>query len=100
MGSPVLNDRVDRPIACLIVGVLAIGSPLFLQSVELLLRHAKIVEAYLNAGVQYVILGTKAVNEPHFVSDLCVEFPRHIIVGLDATDQERIDQARFCMVHT
>ncbi len=44
------------------------------------------VQAYLEAGVQYVILGTKAVNEPHFVSDLCVEFPRHIIVGLDARE--------------
>ena len=49
-------------------------------------RDEDTVEAYLNAGVQYVILGTKAVNEPHFVSDLCVEFPRHIIVGLDAKE--------------
>ena len=50
------------------------------------IRDEDTVETYLNAGVQYVILGTKAVNEPHFVSDLCVEFPRHIIVGLDARD--------------
>lgn len=50
------------------------------------IRNEETVEAYLNAGVEYVILGTKAVNEPHFVSDLCVEFPRHIIVGLDAKD--------------
>lgn len=50
------------------------------------IRNEETVEAYLNAGVQYVILGTKAVNEPHFVSDLCVEFPRHIIVGLDAKE--------------
>jgi len=50
------------------------------------IRDEETVEAYLNAGVQYVILGTKAVNAPHFVSDLCVEFPGHIIVGLDAKD--------------
>lgn len=50
------------------------------------IRDEDTVEAYLNAGVQFVILGTKAVNEPHFVSDLCVEFPSHIIVGLDAKD--------------
>jgi phosphoribosylformimino-5-aminoimidazole carboxamide ribotide isomerase len=50
------------------------------------IRDEETVEAYLNAGVQYVILGTKAVNEPDFVSDLCVEFPRHIIVGLDARE--------------
>lgn len=50
------------------------------------IRDEEAVEAYLNAGVQYVILGTKAVNAPHFVSDLCVEFPGHIVVGLDAKD--------------
>lgn len=48
------------------------------------IRDEDTVDAYLEAGVQFVILGTKAVNEPHFVSDLCVEFPGHIIVGLDA----------------
>jgi phosphoribosylformimino-5-aminoimidazole carboxamide ribotide isomerase len=50
------------------------------------IRDEDTVEAYLDAGVQYVIVGTRAVNEPHFVSDLCVEYPRHIIVGLDAKD--------------
>lgn len=50
------------------------------------IRDEDTVEAYLQAGVQYVILGTKAVNEPHFVSDLCVEFPNHIVVALDARD--------------
>ncbi|MEA3292642.1 MAG: 1-(5-phosphoribosyl)-5-[(5-phosphoribosylamino)methylideneamino]imidazole-4-carboxamide isomerase [Pseudomonadota bacterium] len=50
------------------------------------IRDEETVEAYLDAGVQFVIIGTKAVNEPHFISDLCVEFPGHIIVGLDAKD--------------
>ncbi len=50
------------------------------------IRDEETVETYLDAGVQYVILGTKAVNEPHFVSDLCLEFPSHVIVGLDAKD--------------
>jgi phosphoribosylformimino-5-aminoimidazole carboxamide ribotide isomerase len=44
------------------------------------------VQTYLDAGVQYVIIGTKAVSAPHFVNDLCLEFPGHIIVGLDAKD--------------
>jgi phosphoribosylformimino-5-aminoimidazole carboxamide ribotide isomerase len=48
------------------------------------IRDEETVEAYLDAGAQFVILGTKAVNEPHFVSDLCVEYPGHVIVGLDA----------------
>ncbi len=50
------------------------------------IRDEQTIETYLDAGVQYVILGTKAVNEPHFVSDMCLEFPGHIIVGLDAKD--------------
>ena len=50
------------------------------------IRDSESVETYLDAGVQYVIVGTRAVNEPHFVSDLCAEFPGHVIVGLDAKD--------------
>jgi phosphoribosylformimino-5-aminoimidazole carboxamide ribotide isomerase len=50
------------------------------------IRDEDTIETYVNLGVRYVILGTKAVNAPHFVSDVCAEFPTHIIVGLDAKD--------------
>lgn len=50
------------------------------------IRDERTIEAYLDAGVQYVIIGTRAVNEPHFVSDIAIEYPRHIIIGLDAKD--------------
>ncbi|AFU99993.1 1-(5-phosphoribosyl)-5-[(5-phosphoribosylamino)methylideneamino]imidazole-4-carboxamide isomerase [Simiduia agarivorans] len=50
------------------------------------IRSPEIIEAYLKAGVQYVIIGTKAVKEPQFVTDMCKQFPGHIIVGLDAKD--------------
>jgi len=50
------------------------------------IRDEDTVQTYLDAGVQYVIIGTKAVTAPHFVGDLCVEFPGHIIVGLDAKE--------------
>ena len=50
------------------------------------IRDEDTIQEYLNAGVQYVIIGTKAVSEPHFVSDVAVEFPGHIIIGLDARD--------------
>lgn len=48
------------------------------------IRDAETVAAYLDAGVQYCIIGTKAVQEPQFVIDLCQQFPGHIIVGIDA----------------
>lgn len=50
------------------------------------IRDEETIQAYLNIGVSYVIIGTKAVSEPHFVSDIAVEFPNHIIIGLDAKD--------------
>lgn len=48
------------------------------------IRDTDTVDAYLNAGVSFVIIGTKAVKEPHFVKTLCLEYAGHIIVGLDA----------------
>lgn len=48
------------------------------------IRSAATIEHYLEAGVQWVILGTKAVKEPEFVTEMCRLFPGHIIVGLDA----------------
>ncbi len=50
------------------------------------IRDEPTVDAYLDAGVQFVIIGTKAVQEPHFINEICLEYPGHIIVGLDAKD--------------
>lgn len=48
------------------------------------IRDDETIERYMEMGVRYVIIGTSAVNTPHFVADACAEFPGHIIVGLDA----------------
>lgn len=50
------------------------------------IRDDETIEAYLDMGVGFVIIGTTAVNEPHFVADVAVSFPGHIIVALDARD--------------
>lgn len=50
------------------------------------IRTLETIEAYLDAGVTYAIIGTKAVKEPEFVFEACTRFPGHIIVGLDAKD--------------
>ena len=50
------------------------------------IRDEDTIQSYLNAGVSYVIIGTKAVSAPHFVNDIAIEFPGHIIIGLDAKD--------------
>jgi len=50
------------------------------------IRKESTVDVYIQAGVRFIIIGTQAVKEPHFISDLCAEYPTHIIVGLDARD--------------
>lgn len=50
------------------------------------IRNEDTIQTYLDAGVSFVIIGTRAVTTPHFVADVCLEFPSHIIVGLDARD--------------
>ena len=50
------------------------------------IRSEETIQIYLDIGVRYTVIGTRAVREPHFVEELCLEFPGHIIVGLDAKD--------------
>ncbi|MCG7601746.1 1-(5-phosphoribosyl)-5-[(5-phosphoribosylamino)methylideneamino]imidazole-4-carboxamide isomerase [Halomonas sp. McH1-25] len=50
------------------------------------IRSAETIEHYLNAGVSYVIIGTQAVKDPAFVTEMCRLFEGHVIVGLDARD--------------
>ena len=50
------------------------------------IRETGTIGAYLEAGVDYAIIGTQAVKNPAFVSEACKAFPGHVIVGLDAKD--------------
>lgn len=50
------------------------------------IRDEATIAAYLDAGVSYCILGTKAVKEPDFVARACGAFPGAVMVGLDAKD--------------
>lgn len=50
------------------------------------IRSLETIEHYLEAGVSFVIIGTKAAKEPEFVEEACKKFAGHIIVGIDAKD--------------
>ncbi len=50
------------------------------------IRDIDIANQYFDIGVNYLIIGTKAVTHPEFVTELCKEFPEKIIIGLDATN--------------
>ena len=45
-----------------------------------------VTDSEMRAAAVQDLIGTKAVRAPHFINDLCLEFPGHIIVGLDAKD--------------
>jgi len=80
-----LNGAFDgRPVNGEVVKAIATANPDLPIQIGGGIRDLNTIEAYLDAGVSYLIIGTKAVKEPEFVSAACREFPGHIIVGLDA----------------
>jgi len=48
------------------------------------IRDLTAIEAWLEAGVARVILGTAALREPALVREACKRFPGRIAVGIDA----------------
>jgi phosphoribosylformimino-5-aminoimidazole carboxamide ribotide isomerase len=50
------------------------------------LRTPERVASFLDMGVQRVILGTVAVENPDLVAQLCQAYPGQIVVGIDARD--------------
>ncbi len=82
-----LNGAVaGQPVNAKVVEAIAVRFPELPIQVGGGIRDEDTIQAYLDSGVAYAIIGTQAVNAPHFVSDMCAEFAGHIIVGLDAKD--------------
>lgn len=50
------------------------------------IRSEETIDAYLDAGVHYLIIGTQAVRDPHFIEEMAPAYPGHLLVGLDAKD--------------
>jgi len=73
------NDKVIREM------IAAVGDKMPIQ-LGGGIRDLDAIEAYIDAGVTYVIIGTAAVKNPGFLSDACYAFPGHVIAGLDARD--------------
>jgi phosphoribosylformimino-5-aminoimidazole carboxamide ribotide isomerase len=48
------------------------------------IRDMKTIDAYLGMGVDRVILGTAALENPALVKEACAKHPGHIVVGIDA----------------
>jgi phosphoribosylformimino-5-aminoimidazole carboxamide ribotide isomerase len=50
------------------------------------IRHIDTIEMLLKAGIERVILGTAAIEEPALVADACRRYRESIIVSIDARD--------------
>lgn len=74
------------------------------------IRHIETIEALLKAGIERVILGTAAVEDPRLVTEACRRFRDSIIIGIDAregyvathgwkrdTEQTAVDLAKSMM---
>lgn len=73
-----------KPVNGDIVRAIALAFPALPIQIGGGIRTLDTVAAYLDAGVQFVIIGTQAIREPAFVRAACEAFPGHIIVGIDA----------------
>lgn len=50
------------------------------------IRSMTVVDSLLDAGIQRVVLGTAAVQDPDFVNEALREHPHNIAIGIDALD--------------
>ena len=51
------------------------------------IRNMETVRAYLESGVERVILGSAALSDPQFVEAAVAEYGEHIAVGIDAKNR-------------
>ncbi len=75
-GKPVNAAAVDRILENISIPVQLGGG----------IRNTSTVEAWLEKGVNRVIIGTAAVRDPPFVKQAARDYPGQIAVGLDARD--------------
>lgn len=50
------------------------------------IREEEAVQSYLDAGAGWLVLGNRAASAPHVLKDLCLEFPGHIMMGLNVRE--------------
>ena len=75
-GKPVNASAVDRILESISIPVQLGGG----------IRDTATVETWLEKGVNRVIIGTAAVQDPPFVKQAARDYPGKIAVGLDARD--------------
>lgn len=72
-----------KPVNAELIGDIRLNCPNMVVQVGGGIRSLDTAVEYLDAGIDYVILGTHAVREPSFVSMVHRERPGRVIVALD-----------------
>ncbi|MEA2857871.1 MAG: phosphoribosylformimino-5-aminoimidazole carboxamide ribotide isomerase [Methylobacteriaceae bacterium] len=75
-GKPVNGDAVKAILDAIAIPVQLGGG----------IRHLRTIEAWLERGVERVIIGTAAVRDPDLVREAARLYPGRIAVGMDARD--------------
>jgi phosphoribosylformimino-5-aminoimidazole carboxamide ribotide isomerase len=75
VGGKRVNDEVVRRIAHSVPVPVELGGGI---------RNLASIEFYLDAGVEWVILGTAAYKDPNLVEEACRKFPGHVMLAIDA----------------
>ena len=73
-GRPVNEEAIRRIVKAVPVPIQLGGG----------IRDLQTIEAYIDLGINEVILGTVAYKDPDFVIRSCETFPNKIIIGIDA----------------
>ena len=50
------------------------------------IRSKEVVKQLLGIGIDRLVIGTRALDSPEWLSELCAEFPGKIAVGIDANN--------------
>jgi phosphoribosylformimino-5-aminoimidazole carboxamide ribotide isomerase len=75
-GRPVNTEVIKRIVAAVPIPVELGGG----------VRDMAVLDAYIELGLRYVILGTVAHKDPDFVRRACHAYPGQIILAIDAKD--------------
>ena len=77
VGGKRVNGEVIREIARSVPVPVELGGGI---------RNLASIEGYLEAGVQWVILGTVAFKNPTLMDEACSRFPGRVMLAIDARD--------------
>ncbi len=75
-GSPVNFDIIEKIVKTVPVEIEVGGG----------IRDIETIERYISIGVNYVILGTVAIESPDVLIEAVQRYPKKIILGIDAKD--------------